>query len=138
MGPIVVGDNGLMSLHLNPHSEAGTGIIRYIIYATNTPTQIDTLTWIITASGSVGINEVSKNNAITIYPNPTTETLNISTNFDNGFDYTLIDIYGNCILQSHSNNPNTLLQTKNFPNGNYVIILSSKKNIHHLSLNINH
>lgn len=49
MAPIVPGDNGLMSLHINPFSEAGTGIIRFSIFAKNTPTQVDTLTWIISA-----------------------------------------------------------------------------------------
>jgi hypothetical protein len=58
MGPIVAGDNGLMSLHLNPHFEAGTAVIRYSIYATNTPSQVDTLTWIITASGATGISNI--------------------------------------------------------------------------------
>jgi hypothetical protein len=55
MNPIVPGDNGLMSLHLDPKNEAGTGIIRYTIFDTLTPQQVDTLTWIITASGPTGI-----------------------------------------------------------------------------------
>lgn len=52
----VPGDNGLMSLHLNPHWEAGTGIVRYLLHDVNTPTQIDTLTWIISA-GAVTVSE---------------------------------------------------------------------------------
>jgi hypothetical protein len=52
----VPGDNGLMSLHLNPHWEAGTGIVRYLLYDVNTPAQIDTLTWIISA-GAVAVTE---------------------------------------------------------------------------------
>jgi hypothetical protein len=60
MAPIVPGDDGLMSLHIAPGSEAGTGIIRYTIFATNTPLQIDTLTWIVTATGETGIDGTNK------------------------------------------------------------------------------
>lgn len=60
MAPIVPGDDGLMSLHIDPKSEAGTAIIRYTIFATNTPHQIDTLTWIVTAAGETGINGTDK------------------------------------------------------------------------------
>lgn len=56
MAPIVPGDNGLMSLHLNPGSEPGTGIIRYRISAHNSPERVDTLTWIITAAPVTGIS----------------------------------------------------------------------------------
>ncbi len=59
MAPIVPGDNGLMSLHLDPGSEAGTGIIRYTLHAANSPGQIDTLTWIITAGGASGLPETT-------------------------------------------------------------------------------
>jgi len=138
MGPIVVGDNGLMSLHLNPHFEAGTGIIRYTIYATNTPNQIDTLTWIITANGSVGINDIEKNNSIAIYPNPTNNQLTIHTNYEKGFDYLLTDFLGNIIIQNHSNNRNTSLHTNQMSNGNYVLTIINGKNIKHSSLIIQH
>lgn len=50
MIPIVPGDNGLMSLHINPHTEAGTAIIRYSIFETHNPQQVDTLSWIIAAN----------------------------------------------------------------------------------------
>jgi hypothetical protein len=57
MDPIYPGDAGLMSLHIDPKFEAGTATIRYTIFAENTPERVDTLTWIITASGPTGFNE---------------------------------------------------------------------------------
>ncbi len=60
-GPIMPGDDGLVSLHINPHFEAGTAIIRYLLFANNSPAQIDTLTWIITAGAlSAPIQEYQK------------------------------------------------------------------------------
>lgn len=52
MIPIVPGDNGLMSIHCTPHTTPGTAVIRYLLYAANTPTRIDTLTWIINATAT--------------------------------------------------------------------------------------
>lgn len=61
MIPIVPGDNGLMSLHINPHNESGTAIIRYTIFEIHQPQKMDTLTWIISAGGHP--NNISKINA---------------------------------------------------------------------------
>lgn len=44
MDSVVSGDNGLISLHLNPHLQSGTGIVQVIFWATNSTYQVDTLT----------------------------------------------------------------------------------------------
>lgn len=53
--PVLPGDDGLMLIHCYPNTNSGTGIIRYSIYEIHTPNQVDTLTWIINASGTVGL-----------------------------------------------------------------------------------
>lgn len=97
MDPVYTGDIGLMSLHLNPHFETGTAIIRYSIYATNTPSQVDTLTWIITASGSLGIaNENYLQPSISI----NNQTLYLN-NIDKQFTaLQIIDLSGQIIYQT--------------------------------------
>ena len=47
--PVLPGDDGLMLIHCQPASP-GTAVIRYTIFETATPWQVDTLTWIIEAS----------------------------------------------------------------------------------------
>lgn len=47
--PAVPGDNGLMSLHCTPHNIPGTAIIRYTQFAESSLSQVDTLTWIVSA-----------------------------------------------------------------------------------------
>ena len=137
MDAVVTGDIGLISLHLNPHFQSGTGIVQVLFWEASTPTQIDTLTWIISTTPLVIENQNVKNN-ISIYPNPTTEILNISTPFENGFDYVLTNITGRIIYQNHSNSKNTFLQTSHFANGNYFLTVLNNKTIYHSSLKIHH
>jgi hypothetical protein len=49
MLPVVVGEYGLMSMHVTAHTNPGTALIRYAIWEKANPSQRDTLTWIITA-----------------------------------------------------------------------------------------
>lgn len=138
MDAVVTGDNGLISLHLNPHFQAGTGIVQVLFWATSTPTQIDTLTWIITANGSLSTTEINKGYTILIFPNPTADKLNIETTFENGFDYSITDFLGNTIFQNLSNQKNTFIQTSSFVNGIYFLTVSSNNKIIHYSFIIKH
>lgn len=97
MDAVYIGDIGLMSLHLNPHFEAGTAIIRYSIYATNTPLQVDTLTWIITASGATGISNLDYLLTSISIHNQTLYLSNIDERFSS---LKIIDINGQIIYQS--------------------------------------
>lgn len=92
----IPGDNGLMSLHLNPHFDAGTGIIRYLIFDTNTPSQVDTLTWIISA-GTTGISSLAADNpSITLF-NQTLSVKNSEGRFDK---LRILDIGGRIIYHT--------------------------------------
>ena len=57
--PVLPGDNGLMLIHCIPNNLPGTGIIRYTIYEVHSPSQVDTLTWIINASSEAGLTETN-------------------------------------------------------------------------------
>ncbi|MBK7763686.1 MAG: hypothetical protein IPI46_09975 [Bacteroidetes bacterium] len=97
MDPVYIGDIGLMSLHLNPHFESGTAIIQYSIYTTISPLQVDTLTWIITATGSTSIPNFD-------YLQPTI-SINNQTLYLNNIDKQFTSLYindlnGNIIYQT--------------------------------------
>lgn len=96
MTAIVPGDNGLMSLHINPHFEAGTGIIRYWLYATNTPAQVDTLTWIVTALPSNFVEPLMVLTPVVTYANRQINCENIGNVFT---DAMLYDLNGNILLK---------------------------------------
>lgn len=68
--PVLPGDDGLMLIHCSPNTNPGTGIIRYTIYEIHSPNEVDTLTWIIHAESTTGIDESAfLNPAYTLYGN---------------------------------------------------------------------
>lgn len=57
MIPAIPNENGLMLVHCLPNIVAGKAIIRYTIFASNTPEIVDTLTWIIEAKSTANTKE---------------------------------------------------------------------------------
>jgi len=84
MIPIIPGENGLMSLHCTPTSP-GNGIIQYTLYAENSPSHIDTLTWII-RSIATGIGTVTT-------PSPRVYCHSGTLHLSDISDYTSADVY---------------------------------------------
>ena len=128
MDTIFSGNYGLMSLGINPDTIIGTAIIRYAVWEVNTPAQIDTLTWIITANGSVGIIDLRDKNNFSIYPNPAKNSVSIVSDFQSEFSFTMNDIVGKEIYSGTSVNNNISLSICNFPNGVYSISIFNKGN----------
>jgi hypothetical protein len=91
MAPVVPGDNGLMSLHCTPHATFGTAIIRYTLFAINTPKKVDTLTWIINATAT-GIENIAIDGFfISIFLNK----ISIKNNTSHFSELSLYDLSGN-------------------------------------------
>ncbi len=127
----IPGDNGLMSLHLNPHFEAGTGIIRYLFFDTNTPSQVDTLTWIISA-GATGLSTLTSEKPSILLDH---QILTLK-NADNRFDkLRILDINGR-ILYYTSINKNGQYMIPYFQTPFIIIQLSGYKMLYQQKINI--
>jgi hypothetical protein len=95
----------------------------------------------INKSRSFSINESNNNNAdkFKIYPNPTNGDIQISSNFENEFTFTIISIEGKVVLDSSNRNDDSVVETSTFDPGLYIInfydtnqqILESQKFIKH-------
>lgn len=125
MAPIVPGDNGLMSLHLDPKFEAGTGVIRYTIFATNTPTKVDTLTWIITAGGSTGIAESKSSQPIIYSGNKRIICKNLNGQFSKAC---LFDMNGRLMLQQNIEGNESEILMSGFFSDMLILRLSGRRN----------
>jgi hypothetical protein len=68
---------------------------------------------------NVGINE-NVANEVSIYPNPTSNVLNISTNSNNLSELTVKDITGKIVLSQKFNTKITI-NTENYSKGIYLI-----------------
>ncbi|WP_133162715.1 hypothetical protein [Flavipsychrobacter stenotrophus] len=125
MATIVTGDNGLMSLHVNPHLQSGTGIIRYSIFATNTPSQVDTLTWIITAIAPNAVIEVSTLQPEIIIYN---KRIAIKTLNDEYSQVILHDLNGKVLCHKDIQAGQTSISTQEYPTEVLILQLTGKRN----------
>ena len=137
MDSVVVGDYGLISLHINPHFEAGTGTIQVLFWERNTPMLIDTLTWIISAKSNVGIHQFDAIKSISIFPNPTTDFIHLSTIFKDGFDYSIFDINGKIVTKGSAANSNASIHLPPIPKGQYTIAVKHNNQVNFTSFLIN-
>jgi hypothetical protein len=126
MIPIVPGDNGLMLLHCTPHVNIGTGIIRYILYATNTPSHVDTLTWIVNATAT-GIEATTNTQSSVWYYQNKILLRNGGENFET---IRLLEICGRVIFEA-SILGQTEIVLPQLPTSSYIIELSGKGGIYY-------
>ena len=77
------------------------------------------------AMRSIGINEfTSLKNQIEVYPNPSSDFINIS--YSDKFNFELIDVYGQVMLKEENQKGNMKLDIHNYAAGIYIIKLKIK------------
>ena len=74
MDSIPVGGQGFLGLDIDPVSIADSGVVKVYVYQVGNYSNGDTITWNITAA-AVGVEEISANSGIKIFPNPESTTL---------------------------------------------------------------
>jgi hypothetical protein len=83
------------------------GIFRFPLSGLNLPT---------------GISDYDLKNAISIFPNPTTNQLNVNVNAKFfGMPFKVFDNAGKVVFSDIINKENTLIEMRNFPKGNYML-----------------
>ena len=124
MIPIVPGDNGLMLLHCTPHLTAGTGIIRYTLYASNTPSHVDTLTWIVNATYT-GIEALSDTKPLLWYsPNK----IHLNQSCQNYETLRMLDMDGKIVFKAKIRAVPEI-EIPILPLSTYIIELSENENV---------
>ncbi len=125
MTPIVPGDDGLMSLHLDPGTTPGTGVIRYVLYTSNAPQQTDTLTWIITAGNTSGITTRQEAHPTVVSDGRQLLCSNLGGQFTSAFLYAA---NGHVLLRQKITGNETRIPMEAYPAGIYILKLSGKRN----------
>lgn len=123
--PVLPGDDGLMLIHCTPHLTEGTATIRYTLYEENTPSQIDTLTWIIHA-GSAGVysNLIS---SVKIWS--VDNTLYLEGEIEKFNTLRIIDLSGNILFQSPIENQKAI-EIPSFPSNLLIVEIRGDNNIY--------
>jgi hypothetical protein len=120
---------GFLLLHVTPHVNYGSAIIRYAIWDNANPAFTDTLTFILTVNVPSAINETESKQSFRLFPNPVNESINIVSKENNSFQFLITDIYGKEIQKGFAKTNSITLNTENIPNGVYNISISNKDKI---------
>jgi hypothetical protein len=126
MYPIVPGDYGFVLLHITPHVNYGTAVVRYVVWDIANASMKDTLTYILSVDSASGITETINENLFHVYPNPAKENFSIITNLNSGFTFSVSDLSGKEIQTGNSKSNFISLSTKNFINGIYSVSVFEK------------
>lgn len=128
MNPVEPTDYGLLLLHITPHVNYGTAIVRYAVWDSTNPLQKDTLTYILIVKEASGIVETFNSNLFSIFPNPSQDNITISTFLNQGYKYLILDEAGNNVQAGHIISSSMSIDTKNLPSGMYSMsILDDQK-----------
>lgn len=130
MNPIVPTDYGFLLLHITPHTNYGTAIVRYAVWDIATPTLKDTLTYILTVNAPSTINETENKNVFSIFPNPATESIHVVFADNKQHLFEIHNSVGEKI-SSGITSTNYKLPVSNLNNGIYTISILSENQIIH-------
>lgn len=129
MNPVLPSEYGLLLLHITPHTNYGTAVVRYAVWDIAKPAMKDTLTYILTVHATSGISEAENKNAFIIFPNPAKENINIVSKLQTGFQYVITDVSGKEIEKGISKTNSISISTENLPNGLYTVSIFAENKI---------
>lgn len=115
------GDFGFVSIGIDPDTIPGTALIQYAVWESNTPAHIDTLTWVISANGTVGINETNKNGSVFVFPNPVVDLLSVQRKETTMVTVFLSDIAGRLVLQNKFSQDYFQIDVSSLPKATYLL-----------------
>ncbi len=126
MDTVSATDYGLLAVAIDPSNIAGTATIRYAVWDVNTPFQKDTLTWIISANGSLSIGDLQMNNSFSVFPTVVNSDFTITSNSLSSFSYSLSDQSGKIVLIGKSEYDFVKISVSELAVGFYFVTLQDE------------
>jgi hypothetical protein len=127
MNPVLTGTYGFVLLHVTPHVNAGTAVIRYEVWDVASPQQHDTLTFILTVPPNSGVAEME--NIFTIEKTFADDNLVIHTKNPAGFGILISDISGKIVCHQETKTDFISVSTASLIAGNYILSLFSGEKV---------
>jgi len=130
MNPVLRSEYGLILLHITPHVNYGTCIVRYAVWDIASPSVKDTLTYILSMKETSEVRKVENKNEFSVFPNPVKNNLQIFSDPQQGSWFLITDILGKTVLNGLIESKVMTLSTDKLQNGFYSISFFDKsKNI---------
>lgn len=124
MALIAPPDSGFLGVNIDPYALPGTLTVRFYVYETSAPAAGDTLTWIITAQ-TTGTEEITSAD-FRIYPNPSTDHIQIDMQNETSASMCIYDLNGRVIVQKALVQDGEMVNVSNLPASTYILELKSK------------
>jgi Secretion system C-terminal sorting domain len=123
MNPILPTEYGLLLVHITPHVNYGTAIVRYAVWDSTNVLLKDTLTYILSVNATAGIEEMVSQNNFNVYNNPAADNICISSTTPTPFQFLISDNAGKVLSKGVSRTNTIFVSTQYFANGVYHISL---------------
>ena len=123
MDPLPNTGNGIFALGVDPQNISGQAIVSYALWEEASPTEVDTITWVISSNNNTGLNNLpsgSGKSYLTLYPNPANDFIT----FQGSNNETFVEVYntlGQLQLRFHPNNTNEPLDISTLTKGYYTL-----------------
>jgi hypothetical protein len=120
---------GVSGNSFNP-TVAGLGSFNIVYTYSDANGCSNTDTLIMTVTACVGIVEAPTASLFSVYPNPTTSEINVTTDTQLiGSDYIICDNVGKTILTGKIRGTNTMIKLSNFSSGVYLLSIGNHSNL---------
>ena len=126
MNPVMPGDYGFVLMHITPHVNYGTAVVRYAVWDIANDSMKDTLTYILSLDSVSAISENKTVESFQLFPNPANSGFNVKTELHNGFTYTVIDLNGDEVLKGVSSTNYATVSTMSMECGMYTVTMYAK------------
>ncbi|MFK7783459.1 MAG: T9SS type A sorting domain-containing protein [Crocinitomicaceae bacterium] len=121
---IAPGDHGIFKATIVPiDPDYGCGTYRYY-FLQNGSVLLDSIDIIVCKTASV--EEVEPSLAISISPNPANDYFKVKTDNAEGATLRVVDVLGNVVLKETAIGPSKTINTSNFRNGIYFVIVEAE------------
>jgi hypothetical protein len=120
---------GWYQVHSFTGTTSGSNTIKMRVYNKDNTSESDTITFIMNVSNTNGLNQYSNAHLINVYPNPSSDYINISGAVNQYYYLHIYNILGQKMLDTIYSSGSDPISIKNFEAGNYYIILEGQKGI---------
>ncbi|MBK7668452.1 MAG: T9SS type A sorting domain-containing protein [Sphingobacteriaceae bacterium] len=114
-----------IQLSVDPKNIIGAGFLKVYLWQNDQPNNGDTLIWRVNAQ-AVGVEEISSNSTIKLFPNPVTDVLIIDNSFQENTPVSLTDALGRKVMTTILSNNSNSINLSSIEKGVYTLIIESK------------
>jgi hypothetical protein len=124
MDTVAGNGQGFLGLNIDPGTTDGFGVVKVYVYQNGFHSNGDTLTWYVKTLAA-GVEEITTNSSIKIFPNPVQNNLNINLNSSETANIYLTDALGRKVLTAQAAS-NSNIDVSSLEKGFYTLIIETK------------